>query len=470
MSSAGQKDSHMLYPLAEWAANLRYDDLPEAVARQARLSLLDTIGCMIAGYSHPDNQAILAAERELGAAGGKHAATVAVSGDRLSIPAAAKVNSCLAGILELDDNTAGHGSLVTVPVGLAVAEAHRLSGRDLIAGMVATYEVTGRMLDSVFTTIKPYSECGIVVIAAPNTAGAAAETAKLLGSDARGIFDAMNVGLTFLPFSPQVNAKVGSQVKPLVFSGWHVYAGAFGALYAQAGLTAADDSYESGYGGILRTVATSWDAGVLTEGLGKTWYLDAPNRKRHACCGYTHSGIDGSWDLLRTHDLALDDVAGIHVDLPRDAFGLVGSPLLGELTPRGAQFHLPFVLTVGLVENRPIVPGDTAPDALASYLADPRFRRLMESIEVSLDEGIPGRFSCRLRFTTADGGEYSSFVEDAVGRGSRQFTDEEVEDKFRKLASTELAGDTVEEIVATVRTIEEVENVAELASLLKKQP
>ncbi|MGI5159291.1 MmgE/PrpD family protein [Microbispora sp. CA-102843] len=454
--------------MAKWATDLGYEDIPEAIAHQARMSLLDTIGCVVAGFSHPDNQNILSADRELSAAGGKNAATVAVSGDPLSVPAAAKVNSCLASILELDDNTAGHASLVTVPVGLAVAEAYHLSGRDLITSMVSTYEVVGRVLDSVFDTLKPYSECAIVPIAAPNTIGAAAQTAKLLGLDTEGTFDAINVGLTFLPFSPMVNAKVGSQVKPLLFSGWHVYAGSFGAMYAKAGLTAANDSYESEYGGYLRSVATSWNAEVLTEGLGQSWHLDAPNRKRHACCGYIHSSIDGCWDMLREHHIAIDSIARIHVDLPRDAFGLVGSPLLGDLTPRGAQFYLPYVLAVGLVENRPILPADTCAEALDRHLANPNFARLMESIGVSLDPDISGRFSCRLQLITKDGREYKSFVQDAVGRGERQFTVQEVEEKFHTLASTELNNDAVDQIVEMVHNIEQVEDVSELTTLLKR--
>lgn len=461
---------NMLHPLANWAAGLGYDDIPEAVLRQARLSLLDTLGCIVAGHSHPDNQRILTAERGLGRAGaGGRAATVAVSGDILSVASAAKVNSCFAGILELDDNTAGHASLVTVPVGLAVAEANRLSGRDLITSMVAAYEVIGRTLDSVFDTLKPYSECGIVPIVAPNTMGAAAQTAKLLGAGRKGVFDAINVGLTFLPFSPMVNAKVGSQVKPLVFSGWHVYAGVFGAMYADAGLTAADDSYESDYGGYLRTVAASWDESTLTTGFGQTWHLDAPNRKRHACCGYTHSSIDGVWDLLAETGVTLADIDRVEVDLPRDAYGLVGSPLLGELTPRGAQFHLPYVLAAALVTGRPVLPEDTSAEALESFLADPLFAGLMRNTQVSLDTGIAGRFSCRLRLSTKDGRSFDRFVQDAVGRGERQFSEREIEQKFRMLAGPHLAGTAVDRIVETVRGIERVADVSALTALLTEQ-
>ena len=59
MSSNVGPDRYMLYPLAKWAAGLQYEDIPEAIAHQARMSLLDTIGCVIAGFSNPDNQNIL---------------------------------------------------------------------------------------------------------------------------------------------------------------------------------------------------------------------------------------------------------------------------------------------------------------------------------------------------------------------------------------------------------------------------
>ncbi len=132
-----------------------------------------------------------------------------------------------------------------------------------------------------------------------------------------------------MPFAPMVNAKVGSSLKPLLFSGWHVYAGTYAAMYATHDLTGAEDSYESDYGGYLHTVATHWRPDTLTAGLGQQWHLHRPNRKRHACCGYTHSSIDGMWELLAREDLTPAQLSGIRIDLAKDAYGLVGSPPAG---------------------------------------------------------------------------------------------------------------------------------------------
>jgi 2-methylcitrate dehydratase PrpD len=455
-----------LYPLSRWAAELTYDEIPAPVAREARLSLLDTIGCMTGGFSDPDNQIILTAEREASAATGPAAETVAVSGDRLTIPAAAKINSCLGGIHELDENTAGHASLVTVPVGLAVAEAHHRSGADLLTSMVATYEVVGRMFDAVYDTHKPYAECGIMPNAAANTAGAAAQTARLLRADAKGVFDAINVGLTFFPFSMDVNAKAGAPVKPLAFNGWQVFAGVFGALYADAGLTAAADCFESEYGGYLRTVADTWNADLLHEGLGEVWQLDQPRRKRHACCGFIHSSIEGTWDLLRDNDLKLADIERIDVDLPRISYDLVGSPPLGELTPRGAKWDLPYSLSVALREDRPVAPSDTSAESLVANLANPDFTALMAAIHPARDEKLGGRLGCRLKLTTKDGRQFRSALDDADTQRKSRLSDGEVEDKFRSLASTHLGDSAIDELIATVHDIEQLDDVAAFTRLM----
>lgn len=463
-------DQFMLYPLVKWAAEIEYDNIPGPVLEQARMSLLDTIGCIIAGYSHPDSQNALATETALGVlgSGAGQGATVAVSGERLSVPAAAKLNSCFANVLELDDNTGGHASLVAVPVALAAGEANHVSGRELLASMVASYEIIGRTINSVFSTLKPTNEAGALPIAAPNTMAAAVQAAKLGGQDARGAFDALNVALTFKPFSPMVNVKIGSQIKPLLYGGWPVYAGMFAAAYAANGLTAADDSYESDYGGYLRSIADSWDANILTKGLGQTWQLDAPDRKRHACCGYIHASIDGIWDVLQEQNISPTDITRIEVDLEPFAHGMVGTPLLGDLTPRGAQFYLPYILATALLRDRPILPADTQAETVAANLRDSTFVALMESITVSPDPDIKERyrFSCRLHITTRSGFKVTKFIQDAVGRGARQFTPEDIEEKFRTLAATEFDTSRADQIIDKIKNLHEVEDVAELTRLL----
>lgn len=466
MHSPMNREERLLYPLAAWAAGLSYDAIPEQIRLQAKLSLLDTLGCIVAGSAHPDCRRILHAESRVGR-GSDLTASVAMSDYDLSFPVAAKVNSAYASILELDDNTSGHASLVTVPVGLAVAESHHISGRELLTAMVATYEAMGRILEATFDHLKPYAEVGMIPISGINTIGSATLTALLLGADADGVFEAINAGLAFTPFTPIVNAKVGASIKPLVFGAFAAFAGVYAALDAAVGITGADDSYESEYGGWLHTIARSWDEHRLRAGLGETWFLEAPNRKRHACCGYTHSSIDGAWSLLEERGLKHADIATLHVTLPKDAYGLVGTPALADLNANGAKFSLPYVLAVALAEARPISPDDTTAEGLERFLADPEVRRLMDAVSIDLDDAMSEHFGCRLTLTSHSGAVFESFVPDAVGRGSQQFTIADIEEKFRSLTTGHLPPASVDRIVDQVLGLDGLPDVAALAASLR---
>jgi len=50
-SSAGSGQNFLDRRLARYAADLKYEDLPEDVVRIVKRSILDTVGCAIGGYS-----------------------------------------------------------------------------------------------------------------------------------------------------------------------------------------------------------------------------------------------------------------------------------------------------------------------------------------------------------------------------------------------------------------------------------
>ena len=54
--------------LADFAAGLRYDDLPPQVTREAKRLLLDTIGCGLGGHAVEKGQMAVAYARRMGGA------------------------------------------------------------------------------------------------------------------------------------------------------------------------------------------------------------------------------------------------------------------------------------------------------------------------------------------------------------------------------------------------------------------
>ena len=133
--------------LADWTLAIRTDDIPHATLQQAKLLLLDTIGC---GYAALDEEASRAVIATMAEAGGAPQCTVIGSTSKTSAPGAVLLNGALVRILDLNDyvNTksgqiGGHPS-DNIPVALAAAELAGASGRDVLAAIVVGYEIYGR--------------------------------------------------------------------------------------------------------------------------------------------------------------------------------------------------------------------------------------------------------------------------------------------------------------------------------------
>ncbi|MEQ9022949.1 MAG: MmgE/PrpD family protein, partial [Pseudomonadales bacterium] len=94
--------------LANFVFDLAPAHIPDVVTKQARLCILDTLGCMIAGSQTKEARALLEVEH---ASHGKGDSTVAGSSRRLSSDAAARVNAYMGDIFELNDLISGHASI-----------------------------------------------------------------------------------------------------------------------------------------------------------------------------------------------------------------------------------------------------------------------------------------------------------------------------------------------------------------------
>src|SRR5215468_2624568 len=133
--------------LAEWVLAIRAEDIPAANVGQAKLLILDTIGCGFAAFEEEGAGAVL---QTLAHMGGAPQCTVLGNTSKTSAPNAVLVNGSLIRMLDLNDyvNTksgqiGGHPS-DNIPVALAAAEVSGASGSDVLAAIVVGYEVYGR--------------------------------------------------------------------------------------------------------------------------------------------------------------------------------------------------------------------------------------------------------------------------------------------------------------------------------------
>src|SRR5438552_17476905 len=258
--------------LAEYAAGLRYEDLPEAVVAAAKDAIIDTVAACICGAALPWSRIVIDYAERTGPGG---TSRILGKGTAVQAPTAALANGALAHAFELDSLTrpgaGAHPGATVLPPALAIAQqpgvdaANALGGRDLITAFVAGNEVMIRIGRATGHTNEARG------FHAPGTTGpfgAAIAAGHLLGLDparmtnALGIAGSLASGL--LEFARAGN---GGMVKRLHL-GRASESGVLAASLACEGFTGPSSVLEGPFG-FLPVFCRVWDLAELTRGLGE---------------------------------------------------------------------------------------------------------------------------------------------------------------------------------------------------------
>ena len=94
--------SHETVRLAEYAAALRYEDLPAVVVQQANHCIIDTVAAAICGAALPWSRIVIDYAERTGPGGRSN---ILGRGSAVQAPAAALANGALAHAFELDSLT-----------------------------------------------------------------------------------------------------------------------------------------------------------------------------------------------------------------------------------------------------------------------------------------------------------------------------------------------------------------------------
>ena len=296
--------------LAQFAAALRFEDIPREAVECIKLSVLDSIGCCLFGATLPWTRKVAAlAEGE----GARPVASLMGMGRKSSVSLAVLVNSTAGHAFELDDihkeSIVHPGSLAT-PVAMAYAEAAGgAPGRDVVTAMIAGYEVGTRVGSAATMSLflrgfHPQGTSGAFVAAA--TAG------RMLKLDAGQMQHAL--GIVGSQAGGLMAAQEGAMVKRF-HSGRAAQSGVYAAELARRGFTGITDVLEAPYGGYLSTYSDKPNPQRLTAGLGTVWETVNVGYKPHASVTSIHTALDALADLMREHKLKADDIAEVDAGL-----------------------------------------------------------------------------------------------------------------------------------------------------------
>lgn len=409
-------------------------NIPEPVRRQACLSILDTVGCVLAGTRTEEAALLLVCEP----ATGDRTAAVFGTSERRSLQSAVRINGYLGDVLELNDLIGGHASIGNVSAALALGEAVGASGAQVVEAVVRGIEVTTRVYESVYPSLRRYTEAGLVPVGIPSTIGCAAAAAHLLQLDEGQTAHALAIAGGLAGWCPaEVIFGQGGTVKPLLFGAQPADVGITAAHYARAGMSGPADLLDSRVG-YFATVST--DGRLDEDAWNGRWALAQPRRKLHACCGYLHAPAD-ALARLRAQAGGLRD-ADIVVSVSPYVADVVSKDRL-PISANDARFHLQYCLALVAAGADVILPEHSI--AWSDQLQRAELPALMKRIRVVPDESLTHYHHCRIDVTEALGRVTTQTLSAPRGSPQDPLQDEDVVRKFHVLAEPVLGAEAAQQ-------------------------
>jgi 2-methylcitrate dehydratase len=416
---------------------------------QAKLLLLDTICCGLAGRGEPASQAILAATESADS-------RCAIIGQtaRTTMLDAVFLNGLLIRVLDFNDyiigdrdgepESAGHPS-DNIPVALAVGSARGGSGRDILAAIVLGYELYAR-LQHAMDRAGPWDGVTASGLVAP------AMAARLMGLSRSQLAHALALG-------------AARAVTPSIVRGGHLSTAKSlaNALVAQSGVQAAVLA-ESGATGPLAILDD--ERGLRHVFDGDLSSLAAPfppegaimraHVKAYPCINTGQSAVAAA---LTLHGMLKGDVSAIsRIEVTMADYKVTkrhqddrerNNPSSRE----AADHSFPFIIAAALLDGR------FGPEQFANERwRDERIRMLMSRIVLNRDGGwnvrAPGSYPCTIRVTDALGKQYGVDVAYPPGYSRGALDANTVTEKFHALTDSVLAREERARIVDSVMELD----------------
>ena len=449
--------------LAEFAASLKYEDLPPDLVTLAKQCILDSLGCSVFGSDKPWSKSVARVVSRLGQ---KASASAFGMGLKADPTGAALVNGTSAQGFELDDchdQSMSHYGAGVVPTVLAMAEAFGpFSGKDIILATVVGYELGTR----IGNTVSPHAfnrgfhPCGLT-----STFAAAATAGKLLKLDAEQFVSA--IGLAGSQAAGLMASQYGAMAKRF-HSGKACQNGILAAMSAQEGLTGVRNVLEAPYGGFCSTYAETYDLGYATNGLGTEFEMRHNGFKRYSSLASSQTSVDALRAIIAEHRIKGADVAKVFIETTAMVHRHCGWPYVPAETIT-AQMNLPYTAAVTLLEGNAFIDQYTD-----EKLRDPTIIDLANRVEVvvapDLDALGPHEMrAVRVTVTMKSGETFSHAQTYRSGHWKNPMSDEVLRAKFRDLAGRVLAPEAVEEVEHIVSTLDDqAEPAPRLGAALQK--
>jgi 2-methylcitrate dehydratase PrpD len=436
--------------------------VPDAVLEAARLHLLDSLGCLLAGSRlKPGRLAYQLAVATSGNDNTRLSAALLGTGARVLFLDAVQGMSVAAHCGEMDDIHAGAGTCIgamVVPALMAMGERYGGCGSRFFEALIVGYETTVRVglainAPSLFDRgWWPSTVCGVF--------GVAAAGAKFLGWSADKTANAL--GIAALNAGGMITGgNEGATARHLIF-GRAAHAGVLALLGAEEGFTGPKRAFEDRRGFCL-TLADDpkWD--YLTA--GDRHFLPEVAFKPYPCARQLHAGVEALLRLMRRHSLTSSSIEEIELSVPTASAAVVSRP--ATTMSRAAMLGCgQYVIAVAALRGKMDLGSFTE-----EFLHSPEVHHLMAKVKIKaasdLNRHFPRYWPGRVAVLLPDGHTLTQEIIISKGEIGNPMSAREVEEKFLDLALPILGNDSARAVIHEVCSLDDQESVQALISALK---
>lgn len=461
---AGEPDASEA--IAQHLARTRFEDLPATTIDAAKASILDTLGCVLAGTPCEDVVAI----RKVATAWGGRASSTLIGSGGVKVPAASAVLGNGAAIHQFDfddthDQAVMHPTSASLMPALALAEQiGNVSGKAVITAVALGNDLSSRVGLATGGGMweHPWFRAPVIGIF-----GATAAAAKIMGASAGQHLNAL--GLTL----PQVSGTwaslhhKGSSVRS-IRDGMTYRNGVLAAELAMAGIRGDREVFDGPYGFYHAFFRGDYNRAHLLDGLGKRYETERISLKPWPCIRHLHTALTAVMALVNKHNLAFDAIKEVMLGIGRVNIDRCRPVAPGSVPENHIDLagNMHFAVAAA-IRHRGIplaIYHDTA-------LADEVIAHAMPKVRWEYDASLDGHTfePSRVDITLHDGRHFSARCDIALGHPGNPMSLDQRIGKFldcAAAAATPVGKPQAMKIVEAVAGLEHLDNVDSLMRLL----
>lgn len=421
--------------IADFAVNLKFEDLPENVVTVVKRYLYDSIGCTYGGYKTKDVNILRDIYKTMG---GKEEATLFVFGDKIPAVNATLVNSLMIRALDFNDiywkEDPSHPSDL-IPAALCTAEMLDKSMKEAIVAIALAYEFEQRLCEFAVPGVRErkWHHATLTQFVSPIAAG------YVMGLSAEQMVHAIGI-------SGSHNHTIGcptagkltmmkNTVDPMA-----VQSGVLAALMAQKGYSGTEAVFE-GKEGLMDVFGPDWDMSKLTGNLGDSFKILECGMKAFPTEALTHTHLSATLNVMKGNNIAWDAIEEVTITTIARACDILFDPHKYRPESRETADHsLPYCIAAAIVDGQ-----ITTQSFSDEKLNDERIWKVIDKIKgeasQEFEKMFPAKQPSKVVVKTTDGKEYSEYLEYPKGDPREPMTMDDLEAKFNALSADLISAD-----------------------------